>query len=161
MRDALKFIEWTLIILIGGYLILIFFPHKLIETDEHIQQFKREGIYQAVSSDAQSYYGSRVWVKGIAYGNGQLSVHMRGIGFGEKSKVPYSIKVITDQGDDLGYAVGGGGGTDLWSARYRYVLSNVPDGIKQITIMPPENFINGDNFSFTVDLKGGTADGDE
>lgn len=157
MRGVLKFIEWTLIIIIGGFFILVIFPHNWFERDIQLQEYKREGIYQAVDLSSQSYYDGRILIKGVAYGNGELIVYMKGNGFGDVGKAPNMIKVTTDQGEELDYG-GGGSSNDLWSEHAYYVFRTVPNGIKQITITQPDDYINGDTFSFTINLQGGNQD---
>lgn len=154
MRGVLKFMEWALIILIGAYLALILFPHNWFDRDEQLQEYKRDGLYQAVDLDPQTYYGKRISVRGIAYGHGKLTVYMKGSGFAETGRAPNQIKVTTDQGKELEYD-GGASSNDIWGENASYIFRDVPEHIKQITITPLNHYTNGDTFSFTISLQGG------
>lgn len=157
MKGVLKFIEWSLIFFIGFVVITIIFPRNWFDRDHQIQKYKQELIYQAVDLGSQYYYGGRVSIRGVAYGNGELTVYMKGIGFGDTGRAPHRIKVTTDQGEELNYG-GGGSSNDLWSDYAHYVFRSVPDDMKQIIVTAPVDYINGDAFSFTINLEGGQLD---
>ena len=147
--------EWLIIVLLAGYMLVILFPRVLIDKQEGIKEAKRLGQYQKVDLPAQTYYGKRFWIDGVSYVNQELEIFVSGMGSGSNGKIPHTLIVKTDKGVELQWIGGGGSSDDVWMSRGSYRFSDVPSDVKEIIVHQYGDYPNGDTFSFRIPLEEG------
>lgn len=153
MRKALKVIEWTLLVAMGGFALqFLLAPLDWFERDPVKEEAKEKGYYYKVDSETQTYFDKKIRVDGVIYGNGELIVYMKGKGISIYEKIPFRVQVTTDTNETF-TSSGGGSSSGVFTTNGYYRFRDVPQGIKEITIHQ-EAF--NESFSFQVSLdKGG------
>ncbi|MFX3633847.1 MAG: hypothetical protein ACE3L7_26190 [Candidatus Pristimantibacillus sp.] len=152
IRKFILFVEWTLLIVIGGSALLLMLPYSdMYHFNRDIKEAKRQGIYYEGSSKKQTYYGRRIRVDGVVYDKNQLIVYMTGAGMGPSNKLPNRVQVRSETGQLLDSS-SGGSSTNVLRSRGYFEFRDVPIGLEQITIF---NESYGQSFSFLIPLEGG------
>lgn len=152
MRKILPRIEWLLLVVAGGFALLILLPaFDLFERDPQLNQAKKQGYYYEVNADKQTFFKKRVKVDGVIYGDGKLIVYMTSKGLLTLPSLPNQIQVITDSNAVLDYKSSRATSNILKSSG-SFTFEQVPEGLKSITIFREAY---GESFSFPVSFEKG------
>ncbi|WP_138754262.1 hypothetical protein [Paenibacillus sinopodophylli] len=154
MRIALRKIEWTLLVVIGGLAVFnLLHTFDLFDRDTQLSEAKKKGYYYKVDADAQTYFGMRVNVDGVIYGEGKLTVYLSTKDLFSVPLFPNRIQVTTDSGEVLSYRTSSGS-TGYYKSTGHFTFEQVPENLKSITV---HQEAYGQSLSFLIPLEGGSS----
>ncbi|WP_020618488.1 hypothetical protein [Paenibacillus daejeonensis] len=112
------------------------------------REAKSAGIYYEGPREKQTFFESKLTIKGVIYDGENLNVYVRGCRLGSGSKLPQQAVVHLPSGETLGPR-SWGGTMNLFCGTGVYSYEDVPAGLSQITF-GQESY--DEAFSFEIPL---------
>ncbi|USG64047.1 hypothetical protein NDK47_18030 [Brevibacillus ruminantium] len=144
------FLEWVLVIFLGGQALLyiLLSVSVLFSHSDEIRQAKKDGTYYSAPAVTQSYFNRTLTVDGVAYDGKELRIYMTGRHFGSGSILPSDFRVTTDTGEEFSIH-GGHVSSSAYFAKGMYHMESVPANLHSIRVHQEQY---GEAFSFTIPL---------
>lgn len=148
--NILRVIEWLLIV--AGVVIVVpmIIPYSdMYSFNRDLREAKAEGIFYKGPEEKQTFFESKLTIKGVIYDGEDLNVYVRGCRFSSGSKLPQQAIVHLPNGETLGPR-SWGGTSNLFCDTGVYLYEDVPSELIQITF-GQESY--GESFSFVIPLE--------
>ncbi|OMF32198.1 hypothetical protein BK133_14330 [Paenibacillus sp. FSL H8-0548] len=152
MRNTLRRIEWLLLVVVGGFALLLVLPAiDWFDRDPQVKEAKKQGYYYEVNADKQTFFKKKFTVDSVIYGDGKLIVYMTSEGLLSWPNLPNNIQIITDSNEVLEHQ-SAGASTSIFKSSGYFTFKQVPEGLKSITIFREAY---GESISFPVSFEEG------
>ena len=150
VSNLFRVIEWLLIV--GGAFLLssMIIPFSdMYSFNRDFREARAAGIFYEGSGEKQTFFESKLTIKGVIYDGEDLNVYVRGCRLGSGSKLPQQAIVHLPNGETLGPR-SWGGTMNLFCGTGVYSYEDVPSELSQITF-GQESY--DESFSFVIPLR--------